>query len=411
MKARVMMLSTALSGGGAEQVTRLLADRIPNTVCIVFENFREVDPTQFDLHVLPYRKTQGRSSKILFNIFRIIYIQGLKLRYRPDVTISHLEGPNFANQLTFMGGKRVIVVHNSLENNYCRVENRFGRLKLSLARYLYPRADRVVVVSEDILDELTQRFGLSRNKTRYIPNPIDADWINKKAKETFGDWRDELLQFTYLICLASLTRQKNHELLIRSFHSIAAVCPELKLFIIGEGDQEAKIRSLCRELGLGLYDHKSPTDHKKDARVFLLGFQANPYPFLLNARIFVLPSLWEGLPIAMLEAMTLRRPMIVSGCSRAIRDVFESKEVSYGGSTKEYRVPVKKPCGYLMPVFRDPQDSDARLAWAECMRGLLSDSLLRQEFGTEAKKLAEKFDIEQTASYWLDLISNLTGRR
>ncbi len=43
--------------------------------------------------------------------------------------------------------------------------------------------------------------------------------------------------------------------------------------------------------------------------------------------------------------------------------------------------------------------------------GLLSDSFLRQEFGTGAKKLAEKFDIEQTASYWLDLISDLTGRR
>jgi len=45
------------------------------------------------------------------------------------------------------------------------------------------------------------------------------------------------------------------------------------------------------------------------------------------------------------------------------------------------------------------------------MRGLLDDAGLRQEFGTEAKKLAEKFDIEKTASYWLDLISELTGRR
>jgi glycosyltransferase involved in cell wall biosynthesis len=409
MTARVMILSTALSGGGAEEVTRCLAEHLPGCICVVFENRREIRSTQFKLHVLCYRQSPGTASKILLNLLRLVEIQWLKFRYRPDVTISHLEGPNFANLLTVRGGKRVIVIHNSLKHNYIRNRTKLSRLKLFLAAALYRRADHAVVVSRDISNELIEICGMDSEHVRYIPNPIDFNSIRVQAAQRFGDWRDDLLGQRFLINVASLTEQKNHELLIRAFATVVVSYPDLKLLILGEGSKRESILKLCTDLDLIDIDARGRIDSGR-SRVLLLGFQSNPYPFLANARFFVLPSLWEGLPISMLEAMTLNKSLIVSNCSSAIREIINvdgtTQRLEDTGSFGEIRTPF----GYLMNNFKDPQDRETISSWERAIRSLMDDEMFSKECGDNSYALSRNFDVQHSIAHWVELVRRLTGK-
>ena len=136
-------------------------------------------------------------------------VQAVKLQVRPSVTISHLEGPNFANILTFFGGRRILFVHNRIEQSYHK-NRAFDKLKKVLVTVLYRRADRIVGVSEEVCGELINSFGVHSERTLFIPNPIDTAAISAASIRTYGDVRDQLCGQRYLINVASLTFQKNH---------------------------------------------------------------------------------------------------------------------------------------------------------------------------------------------------------
>ena len=74
---------------------------------------------------------------LLVNIWRLLVVQAVKLQVRPAVTISHLEGPNFANILTFFGGRSVLFVHNRVEQSYHK-NRTFDKLKKVLVTVVIP---------------------------------------------------------------------------------------------------------------------------------------------------------------------------------------------------------------------------------------------------------------------------------
>jgi glycosyltransferase involved in cell wall biosynthesis len=130
---------------------------------------------------------------------------------------------------------------------------------------------------------------------------------------SFTDVRGELnipRDAVLLLFLARFTAHKQPLTLIRAFHEAVGKMPELRLLMVGEGDEkEAGIR-LATELGLGDKVHFSP-------------FRQDVPDVLAAADIYVLPSLWEGLPIGLLEAMAMRKAVIgtkVDGTREVLQD-------------------------------------------------------------------------------------------
>ena len=109
MSVRFIILSTELAGGGAEYVTRLMVENIPNCIALVLDNNQKLYTKKNLVVKIPNVSPKNWVTKILFNVFRLMYIQAVKLRYRPQVTISHLEGPNISNILTLFGGTRILL--------------------------------------------------------------------------------------------------------------------------------------------------------------------------------------------------------------------------------------------------------------------------------------------------------------
>ena len=103
MSRRVLILANALEGGGAESVARDMLEHLPNSACVLFENNSQIRIVGKHTWVASSKKNRTLLGKVWINLWRIAFIQVIKLRYRPAVTISPLAGPKFGNLPTFGG--------------------------------------------------------------------------------------------------------------------------------------------------------------------------------------------------------------------------------------------------------------------------------------------------------------------
>ncbi|HLX66582.1 MAG TPA: glycosyltransferase family 4 protein [Puia sp.] len=130
---------------------------------------------------------------------------------------------------------------------------------------------------------------------------------------SFTDVRGELKiprDAVLVLLLARFTAHKQPLTLIRAFHEAVGKMPELRLLMVGEGDEKAEGMRLAGELGL-------------TGEVYFSPFRQDVPDVLAASDIYVLPSLWEGLPIGLLEAMAMGRAVIgtrVDGTREVLQD-------------------------------------------------------------------------------------------
>jgi len=143
-----------------------------------------------------------------------------------------------------------------------------------------------------------------RNRIRVIPNPIEP-----MAKQASPATPGSAGRFA-VISVGRLCAQKNQQALVRAFGSLAPRFPQWDLRLVGDGGDHAALEALIAELGLG-------------DRVFLLGKSSEVPDLLAAAHLFCLPSLWEGFPNALAEAMACRLPAVAFRSCAGARDLIE----------------------------------------------------------------------------------------
>jgi glycosyltransferase involved in cell wall biosynthesis len=153
-------------------------------------------------------------------------------------------------------------------------------------------------------------------RSEVISNGIDRKRFSVEGRATagvFGDIRAELGipgDAVLALFIARFTSHKQPLTLIRAFRECLAVLPDMRLLLVGEGDQKTEALRLVKEWGL-------------ESRVGFLPFRQDVPDILAAADIFVLPSLWEGLPIGLLEAMAMGKAVIatdVDGTREVVQD-------------------------------------------------------------------------------------------
>lgn len=164
--------------------------------------------------------------------------------------------------------------------------------------------DRYIAVSNDVAREMCRTLRIPDGKVRMIHNGIDPDRFDRTAdphlRATLSGGTDRPLVFTS----ARLVQQKGHRYLLEA----AASVPEAVFVLAGEGPERRNLEEQIRSTDL-------------DARVVLLGHRDDIPDLLAVCDLFVLPSLYEGLPVVVLEAMAAGKPVIataVGGTSEAV---------------------------------------------------------------------------------------------
>ncbi|MBN1871087.1 MAG: DUF3473 domain-containing protein [Candidatus Omnitrophica bacterium] len=177
-------------------------------------------------------------------------------------------------------------------------EDRKVRFYDWLDKRLLKRMDHVVSVSPQIYQHV-QKMVINNGKVSFVPNSVDMDRFNPNTRER--DIRKEFgLGKAFVIgAVGRLSVEKGHKYLLEAFRRICNVQQNVKLLIVGDGEENAYLKQRAREM-------------RMEDNVVFAGFQKEMVPIYKSMDIFVLPSLKEGIPISLLEAMSMKVPVIAS---------------------------------------------------------------------------------------------------
>lgn len=203
------------------------------------------------------------------------------------------------------------------------------KLYPELARWFYPWADGITAVSKGVADDLKQAIRLSADQVQVIYNPIVTPDVLKKSKAPLEHPWFQAGEPPVILAVGRLTAQKAFDVLIEAFAQVRK-SHIARLLILGEGDDRLMLEALIKRLGL-------------EQDVELPGFVSNPYSYMAHAALFVLSSRWEGLPTVLVEAMSLRTPVIATDCPSGPREILENGQ--YG-----QLVPVNDPDALALAI-------------------------------------------------------------
>lgn len=401
MNNHVAFLINSLAGGGAEKVAIRLSEHLPMSAFILLEHDVKYK-TDKPIFFLSNHST--KTSPIIKTLSIPIYAYKLsKFLEKNSPVVSFLERANFVNIISkpFKKHRAIISVHMDQQTGHVGLR----KLNKLLVRLLYPKADLIIAVSHGVKQSLIN-IGIEEEKIKVIYNPYPIDEIRQLAKEPLGSY-EEIFKHPILITAGRLTKQKGQWYLLRVFKALKEKHKDLKLVILGEGELKDYLVKLSEELGLRTYawDRDKLSE---DSDVYFLGFQKNPFKFIARSKLFVFPSLWEGFPNALVEAMACGVLVVSSDCRSGPREILAT-DTDFNYQTQK---PEFAEYGVLMPVFEIKYKSaeeplgEKEMMWVETIYKLLEDESLRKNYSENAKQRAEDFSIEKILIEWRNIIND-----
>jgi N-acetylgalactosamine-N,N'-diacetylbacillosaminyl-diphospho-undecaprenol 4-alpha-N-acetylgalactosaminyltransferase len=366
-RRRVLLIINSLAGGGAERVicTLLRASHaeLRNHHISLLLLDREAPmyevPRWIEVEQLDCRHSLVRS---LWSVWRALR------RLKPDLTVSFLTRSNVAN-IVACGLLGIPAILSERVNTSSHLgSGRAAALARLWVRATYPRARKIIAVSQGVADDLSTSFGVPGKRMTVIANPIDLDEIRAQADAGAPIAVDG----PYVVAMGRLMPNKNFGMLIEAF---ARSGIPGRLLILGEGPERAALAGKAEALGLG-------------ERVLLPGFSANPFPTLRRAQFYVSPSNAEGFPNSLLEAMGLGLPVISTNCPSGPSEVLAGLPragVEPGVFFAEHGILVA------------PDDPDAM---AQALRAM-AEPERRRQYAARAPRRAADFGVARAKdAYW-----------
>ncbi|MDQ0777147.1 glycosyltransferase involved in cell wall biosynthesis [Streptomyces aurantiacus] len=287
---------------------------------------------------------------------------------RPDVVHAHSAKAGLAARLAVRG--RVPTVFQPHAWSFRAVGGATGLLALNWERFGVRWASRVVCVSE--AERRTgQRSGI-RGRWSVIPNGIDLEGFHPAPVDTVRagiallEGVDPAAPLA--VCVGRLCRQKGQDVLLEAWREVTRRVPDARLVLVGDGPDARALRA------------------RAPASVLFAGAVTDSAPWYQAADLVVLPSRWEGMALAPLEAMACGRPVVIT-------DVDGARESLPPGQRRRALVPPERPD-----------------ALAAAVTELLLDPLLRESLGHQGRRyVTTTHDVRRTAAAVADVYRDLIG--
>jgi len=368
MKKKVLIITSSLTfSRGAPKVAAALTMSLSSKYNVSTLTFHHSDK------LYPFKGTyfsineKSRFSHLINRLIKLYY--AIKF-ISPDIIITFMSRTSFwLIPLKYIFNLNIPLIIDVTTNPNLHYKKRiYGKF---LVRYLFPlkKANAVVPVSKELKEIFNKDYKIPNNKIIPIYNSIDVAKIQKKAQEKVDDFEEvfndkNIMKF---ITVGRLSGEKGHRYLIEAYSKVIKEIPNSRLFIIGEGPLRRQLEELITVNELKNY-------------VILLGSVRNPYNYISKANVFVLPSLHEGLPYVLLEALACNTPIISTDCKTGPKEILGNGE--YG----------------LLVNTADSNDLAIK------MIQLAKDKTAREVFSKKSAQQVKIFDTKSFTDNWVKLI-------
>lgn len=303
------------------------------------------------------------SSRTLFSIPQLArYLR----KARPAVLLSAMDHANFAAILARNMAAtpcRVVVSVHTLWSTGAFTEKWLDRNASLVGRYLYPRTDGIITVSQAVATDLVRAARLDPDSVTAIPNPVVLPDVSEIAtsvpdhpflKEGHGP---------VVVAVGRLSAEKGFDVLIQAHALLLEQGKKFHLLILGEGRERPSLESLVEELGTGQF-------------VDMPGFVDAPAGYIARATVLVMPSRVEGFGNALVEAMACGVPVVATDHAGGPSEILDG--------------------GRYGPLV--PQEDPAALAEAvtDCMLDPVPSSILMER--------AAEFSVDRVVDRYLEVL-------
>ena len=407
-KIKVIHFVNDMGRGGLEQVVMMLVQSLnPEKFAV------EVWCMSDDFHeVADQLKAEGKTVRVLgirsyYNPWNILKLAALIKRHKPDIIHSHIYFASTISRIAAkLAGVPVVITH--MHNVYLH----FKKRNLWIDRFLSRVSDRIICCSRAVQDFVVQNERIHPDKTMVIHNGIDMDRFDtpfdgKKLRQSLNIQEEDFV----IIMVASLMEKKGHKYLFDALSKLIKDDLSIKCLVVGYGtpEEEAAVRGHAKQFNLielpsNKQNSKSPDSIDNDSgrfgvgkeklnnhHVMFLGLREDVPDLLRISHLFVLPSLTEGLPLCIMEAMAVGLPVVAT-------DVGGVKEVLEHNVTG---------------VMVEPKNSEALYA---AMKRLKDKPDLAKQLGSNALRVSRaKFSSQEMVKnierVYLELIAQNNHRK
>ena len=364
MAIHVLHLITELSSGGAQSALLRLLERMDTeqftltVVCLyngdkmVAQQIRALGIEVIDLGMRKKWRVDA-----LWRLYRLLR------QRRPAILHTWMFHANVPGRLLGrLAGVPVIIGSE-------QTMGQEGQVRRQLNRLTAPLTDRVICVAQKVADFVHEQVGIPTEKLVVIPNGVDVTAFVPDTTPKATDWRP-----TIIGNVGRLEPVKGTRFLIEAFAQIADRFPAQRVWLVGDGSERQNLEVQTQQLGI-------------TEQIQFLGVRGDVATLLPQMDIFVLPSHWEGMPNAVLEAMAAGLPVVAT---------------AVGGTTE---VVVPGATGLLVPPAEPT-------ALAQALTTLLQDPALCQRFGVAGRQRVEQhFAIEKMVAQTVALYEMLLSEK
>ena len=300
MHKKLLIFIPSIEGGGVEKnlfiISNYLKDKIDNISVITISNKFKNRFNRKIKFISPKAKfwdSIGRKKKFFLSLF-LLFIEILKDR---NILVFCFQGNVYCTLLCKLFGVKIIIRSNSAPDGWS--QNKF---KYLIFKNILKKADRIIVNSLDFKKKFQSKFKIH---AECIYNPLNKSEIMKKSKVKSKIKFDK--KKLNLINVGRYTDQKDQLTILKAVNRIKDKI-KLNLLIVGRGAKKDNLNNYIQKNNLSRH-------------VKLINFQNNPFNLIKSSDIFILSSLYEGLPNVLLETQVLKKFIISSDCPTGPREI------------------------------------------------------------------------------------------